>query len=43
MKQAHQNGLKVMPYTVNDGNLARKLERLGVDGLISNNPNLLFH
>lgn len=38
---AHERGLKVWVYTVNDTRLARRLLRAGVDGLITNNPPLL--
>jgi glycerophosphoryl diester phosphodiesterase len=38
---AHQRGLKVWVYTVNDSMLANKLLDWGVDGLITNNPSLI--
>jgi glycerophosphoryl diester phosphodiesterase len=39
---AHQRGLKVWVYTVNDAAAANKLLDLGVDGLITNNPSLIW-
>jgi glycerophosphoryl diester phosphodiesterase len=38
---AHQHGLKVWIYTVNNPRLARRLLRAGVDGLITNNVALI--
>lgn len=38
---AHSFDLSVMPYTVNEPNVAKKLIILGVDGLISDNPTKL--
>jgi glycerophosphoryl diester phosphodiesterase len=38
---AHQRGLKVWVYTINQPSLARRLIRLGVDGLITNDPELI--
>ena len=37
VEQAHQRGLKVWIYTINDSATANKLLDLGVDGLITNN------
>jgi glycerophosphoryl diester phosphodiesterase len=39
---AHERGLKVWVYTINDARLADKLLHLGVDGLITNNPSLIW-
>ena len=39
---AHQRGLKVWVYTVNDPELANKLLDMGVDGLITNNTSLIW-
>ena len=42
VKQAHQRGLKVWVYTINDPSTANKLLDLGVDGIITNNTGLLW-
>ena len=39
--RVHQRGLKVIPWTVNDPDRIRTLLSLGVDGLISDYPDLL--
>ena len=39
---AHQRGLKVWVYTINDPDLANRLLRLGVDGIITNNTSLIW-
>jgi glycerophosphoryl diester phosphodiesterase len=39
---AHQRGLKVWVYTVNDPEVANKLLDMGVDGLITNNTSLIW-
>lgn len=39
---AHQRGLKVWVYTINDPELANKLLDMGVDGLITNNTPLIW-
>ncbi len=39
---AHQQGLRVWSYTIDDPALANALLDLGVDGLITNNPALLW-
>ena len=41
VRLAHQRGLKVWVYTVNEPAAANKLLDLGVDGLISDDPALL--
>ena len=41
VRLAHQRGLKVWVYTVNEVRLARGLLRAGVDGLITDNPQLI--
>ncbi len=40
--EAHQRGLKVWVYTINDPAAANKLLDMGVDGIITNNPGLLW-
>lgn len=42
VRQAHQQGLKVWVYTINRPELAQKLLDLGVDGLITNNPAIIW-
>jgi glycerophosphoryl diester phosphodiesterase len=39
---AHQRGLKVWVYTINDPELANKLLDMGVDGIITNNTSLIW-
>jgi glycerophosphoryl diester phosphodiesterase len=39
---AHQRGLRVWVYTINDAALANKLLDMGVDGLITNNTSLIW-
>jgi glycerophosphoryl diester phosphodiesterase len=39
---AHERGLKVWAYTINDPALAKRLLDRGVDGLISNNTSLIW-
>lgn len=36
----HKNGMKVIPWTVNDAEQIRKLKEMGVDGIISDYPDL---
>ena len=40
VKQAHDMGMKVIPWTVNDFNEMKSLLEMGVDGLITDYPNL---
>jgi len=42
IQAAHQRGLKVWVYTINDPNRATALLALGVDGIISDNPGLIW-
>lgn len=42
VRQAHQEGLKVWVYTINRPELANRLLDIGVDGLITNNPALMW-
>jgi len=39
---AHERGLKVWAYTINDPALANRLLDMGVDGLITNNTSLIW-
>ena len=39
---AHQRGLKVWIYTIDDPALANRLLDMGVDGLITNNTSLMW-
>jgi glycerophosphoryl diester phosphodiesterase len=42
VKLAHERGLKVWVYTINDAALANKLLDMGVDGIITNNTSLIW-
>jgi glycerophosphoryl diester phosphodiesterase len=42
MADAHRRGLKVWIYTIDDDRLARRLLGLGVDGLITDNPAIIW-
>jgi len=42
VRLAHGRGLKVWVYTVNDARLATRLLERGVNGLITNNPGLIW-
>jgi glycerophosphoryl diester phosphodiesterase len=42
VRLAHQRGLKVWVYTINDPQLANSLLDMGVDGLITNNTSLIW-
>ena len=39
---AHQQGMKVWIYTIDDPALANTMLDLGADGIISNNPSLIW-
>jgi len=41
VQQCHASGIKIIPWTVNDKEEIQKLQKLGVDGIISDYPNLL--
>ena len=40
LKQCHQQNIKVIPWTVDDKENIERLKKLGVDGIISDYPNL---
>jgi glycerophosphoryl diester phosphodiesterase len=42
VRQAHEQGIKVWIYTVNTRQRARRLFRMHVDGMISDNPSLIW-
>jgi len=42
IQAAHERGLKVWVYTINDSSLANRLLDMGVDGLITNNISLIY-
>lgn len=42
MKAAHERGLKVWVYTINDVATAQQLLAVGVDGIITDNPAILW-
>ncbi len=42
VKAAHERGLKVWVYTINDFAVARQLLAAGVDGLITDNPAIIW-
>jgi glycerophosphoryl diester phosphodiesterase len=42
IRQAHHQGLKVWVYTINRPELAERLLDIGVDGVITNNPALMW-
>jgi glycerophosphoryl diester phosphodiesterase len=41
IKKCHQQNIKVIPWTVNDKETINKLKTMGVDGIITDYPNLL--
>jgi glycerophosphoryl diester phosphodiesterase len=40
VKQCHDKGMKIIPWTVNDKKQIRKLQKMGVDGIITDYPDL---
>lgn len=40
VKQCHDKGMKIIPWTVNDKKQLKKLQKLGVDGVITDYPDL---
>ncbi|MBI5916745.1 MAG: glycerophosphodiester phosphodiesterase [Bacteroidetes bacterium] len=41
VKQLHRQGIRAVPWTVNDVQAMKKLRRWGVDGIITDYPNLI--
>ena len=39
---AHEQGLKVWVYTINDPKLADELLDMGIDGIITDNPSIIW-
>ena len=42
VKKAHKASLSVYAWTVDDIEIARKLKKMGVDGITSNKPDFLM-
>ncbi len=42
VRQAHERGLKVWVYTINRPELAQRVLAIGVDGIITNNPAIIW-
>lgn len=42
IEEAHEHGLQVIPWTVNDPAIMRALLQMGVDGLITDRPDILL-
>ena len=40
VKDCHARGIKIIPWTVNDKNKIEELSKMGVDGIISDYPDL---
>lgn len=40
VEDAHQRGIQVLVYTVNDVEIARRMQQYGVDGIFTNYPDL---
>ncbi|WP_262919244.1 glycerophosphodiester phosphodiesterase family protein [Niabella hibiscisoli] len=40
IKDCHKQGIKIIPWTVNDADGIRKLKKMGVDGIITDYPDL---
>lgn len=43
VKRVHQRGLKIFPYTIQDKEAADRLIKAGVDGIITDYPELGYH
>jgi len=42
VKQCHDTGIKLIPWTVNDKTEIERLKKLGVDGIITDYPNIVI-
>jgi glycerophosphoryl diester phosphodiesterase len=42
VKECHSKNVKLIPWTVNNPETIRKFVKMGVDGIISDYPNLFF-
>jgi len=40
VRYCHEHKMKILPWTVNDADQIRKLKEMGVDGIISDYPDL---
>ncbi len=40
VKKCHEQNMKIIPWTVNDKETIKKLKTMGVDGIITDYPNL---
>ena len=41
VKQCHDKGMKIIPWTVNDEKQLKKLKKMGIDGVITDYPDLI--
>jgi glycerophosphoryl diester phosphodiesterase len=41
VKQCHDKGMKIIPWTLNDAKQVKKLKKMGVDGVITDYPDLV--
>ena len=41
VKQCHEKGMKIIPWTVNDTKRFKKLKKLGIDGVITDYPDMI--
>ena len=42
VKACHRKGIKVIPWTVNEANIMKRMKDMGVDGIITDYPNRKF-
>jgi glycerophosphoryl diester phosphodiesterase len=40
INECHKKGMKIVPWTVNDKSKINELKKMGVDGIITDYPNL---